>query len=51
LSEYCLIAAFLALAAAAVLIGVSGGIGNLWNTGSSTLTNAAQSSSGPAGHN
>ena len=49
LAEYCLIIAFLALVAAAILVAVSGGLNNLWSIGNTTLTNAAQGSPGAAG--
>lgn len=43
LAEYCLIAAFIALAALALYIHVSGGVQDLWNTANSALVSGNSS--------
>jgi Flp pilus assembly pilin Flp len=50
LAEYCLLTAFLALVAAALLIQVTGGLGNVWNSVNTTFGNAPAGSA-PGGHN
>jgi Flp pilus assembly pilin Flp len=45
LSEYCLLAALVALVALAIFIHVSGGIENMWNVANTSLGNATTSSS------
>ena len=51
LSEYCLLTAFIALVALAIFIYASGGIGSIWNSTNSTLSNAAQASDPSGSHN
>jgi Flp pilus assembly pilin Flp len=45
LSEYCLIIALVMLAAAGILVKVSGGIQNLWTAANTTLANTSVSTS------
>ena len=49
LSEYCLLMAFVALVAVAIIINMSGGIQNLWNSTATTLQAGASAATGSAG--
>lgn len=49
LSEYCLLAALVALIALAVFIHASGGIQNLWTVANTSLGNAATSTTNSGG--
>jgi Flp pilus assembly pilin Flp len=42
LADYCLLTALVALVAAGILLHVSGGLNNLWTTGSQSLNSAGQ---------
>ncbi len=49
LSEYCLITAFIALAALGIFIHLSGGIQSIWGSAGTTLAATSASTPAPAG--